>query len=175
MPKIRADALFFKLTPEQRELLFEWLIIEGISLKDARAKVQKEFGIETSLSALSSYYSRHGFSWRVEQAKAAAEAEGATLPKNIDELIRRRMKQRRFELSIGKLTLTELKALALMDGEERKLRLKETIEPAKLAIAERRVAVLERKFQESENTLKDTTLSPEQKEKKMREILGMTA
>lgn len=171
--KVRADSLFSKLKPRQRELLFEWLIIEGILLTVARDRCEAEFGIKPSLAALSNFYARHGFSWRVEQAKAAAANADAKLPADIDDQIRRRLKQRQFEFSLGELSLKELEALAAMDVDARMLALKERLDPEKVELQRRRVELLERQLAEGRKVSQDGTLTAEEKEKKMREILGM--
>src|SRR5258708_37859465 len=58
MSKLRADSTWNGLTPEQREKLDEWLFEEGLSYPLARERVQKELGIECSISGVGRYYRR---------------------------------------------------------------------------------------------------------------------
>jgi hypothetical protein len=58
MSKLRSDSVFNQLTPEQADSLEGWLFEEGISYKEARERVQKEFNLTTSLSGLRRFYQR---------------------------------------------------------------------------------------------------------------------
>jgi hypothetical protein len=69
--KVRSDSLASKLTADQRDELLTSLDA-GVALKDA-LKLLVGWGIETSLAALSRFYSTHAFGWKLERAKAAAE------------------------------------------------------------------------------------------------------
>lgn len=70
--KARADSLHAKLTPDQRDEVFAALD-SGMALKDVLSLVES-WGADSSIAALSRFYSTHAFAWRLERAKAAAEA-----------------------------------------------------------------------------------------------------
>src|ERR1700722_20083584 len=56
--KLRRDSIFAQLTNEQTERLEDWLFEDKLGYKDALEKMQKEFGVETSKSALARFYRR---------------------------------------------------------------------------------------------------------------------
>src|SRR5258706_6978157 len=58
MNKLRAESTWNELTLEQREKLDEWLFEEEVSYQEARARAQREWGIESSISSVGRYYRR---------------------------------------------------------------------------------------------------------------------
>ena len=77
MSKLRADSTWNGLTPEQREKLDEWLFEEGLSYPLARERVQKELGIECSISGVGRYYRRAVETRAVEKLAEAQDAATA--------------------------------------------------------------------------------------------------
>jgi len=143
MSKPRSDSLYARLKPEQREALFTWLIVECASFEDAAARCAEEFGLHPSVGALHAFLSRHGFAWRLEQAKAKAEELRGALPEDFDARRRQALAQREFEAAFGDLSIKELVQLRQLEIDERLAALREKIEPGKLAVQKRRVALLE--------------------------------
>lgn len=141
--KIRSDSLYAKLTPDQRELLFEWLYDEAISQEEAAVRCAEQFGLQPSITALSGFCTRHGFDFRLNRAKELANDLATTLPPNYTAQKRAALAQREFEKAFSDLSTKEIIALRQLENEERIVKLKEQIEPAKLKIAERRVSLLE--------------------------------
>ena len=76
MRKMREDSLWNKLTPEQRELLERWLFDDNLGYTEALARVQKEFGLETTTWSLSRFFRRRAQDRPVEQLAAAAVSAG---------------------------------------------------------------------------------------------------
>src|SRR5260370_40119585 len=74
MSKLRADSTWNGLTSEQREKLDEWLFEEGLSYPVARERVQKELGIECSISGVGRYYRRAVETRAVEKLAEAQDA-----------------------------------------------------------------------------------------------------
>lgn len=61
---------------EQRELLERWLFDENLGYMDARERVQKEFGLETTIWSVARFFHRRARERPVEQLlEAAASAE----------------------------------------------------------------------------------------------------
>jgi hypothetical protein len=58
MNKLRTDAVFSQLTPEQVETLEGWLFEENLGYKEALERVEKEFNVKGSLSGLRRFYRR---------------------------------------------------------------------------------------------------------------------
>jgi hypothetical protein len=140
--KTRSDSLFAKLKPAQREEIFALCVEGGTSIADGVALLKK-WGVSSSVPALSRFISSHGMSWRIDRAKAAAEATRGQLPKNWEAERSRALAQKEFELTYRDLSTKEFFMLKSAELDERAMRLKEKIEPAKLEIASRRVALLE--------------------------------
>lgn len=76
--KLRSDSVFTQLTNEQIEMLEEWLFEEKLSYKEVIEKIQKEFGVKTSQTALGRYFRRlaegRAQEWRVETIAQCLEA-----------------------------------------------------------------------------------------------------
>jgi hypothetical protein len=56
--KLRNDSTFAQLTSEQTELLEDWLFEEKLGYQEVIAKMQQEFGIKTSQTALGRFFRR---------------------------------------------------------------------------------------------------------------------
>ena len=140
--KARSDSLFAKLKPAQREELFTLLVEQGAGLADG-ITLLKKWGVSSSAPALSRFISSHGMSWRIDRAKAAAQATRGQLPKDWETERKRALAQKEFELTFRDLSAKEWYMLKSAELDERQMRLKELVEPAKLEIASRRVALLE--------------------------------
>jgi hypothetical protein len=56
--KMRSDSTWRALSRVQREQLDDWLFEEGLGYADVLGRVQKDFGLTASKSALSRYYQR---------------------------------------------------------------------------------------------------------------------
>jgi hypothetical protein len=140
--KTRSDALWSKLKPAQREELLT-LCLEGGAPLTEGLELLKSWGVRASLAGLSRCISSHGLPWRVERARAAAEVASGGLPKDWEQERRRALAMREFELTFRELSAQEWALLKARELDERAMRLKEEVEPRKLALAERRVALLE--------------------------------
>ncbi len=68
--KLRSDSVFAQLTAEQIEMLEDWLFEEKLSYKEVIEKLQQEFGVKTSQTALGRFYRRlaekRTQEWRIE-------------------------------------------------------------------------------------------------------------
>lgn len=113
--KVRSDSLYARLKPEQRELLFEWLLDEGIGNEEAAARCAEHFGLQPSESALSGFLKRHGFEWRMDRAKELANDKATSLPKDYDAKKRAALAQREFEKAFNDLSLAEVIALQRLE------------------------------------------------------------
>jgi hypothetical protein len=56
MSKLRSDAIWNTLTPEQREQIEEWLIDENLSFQAVHERGQKELGLTCSLATVGRFY-----------------------------------------------------------------------------------------------------------------------
>lgn len=168
--KPRSDSVLDQLPAQQRDALGKWLLVENVSYTEALERLRTEFGVRSSLPALSGFYQRlqqQRLLERISQAKDLARSikgelaasNTATLP--TIELIA----QRAFELAVqespdvrdlAQLTQLLLKARQ-MDLDERRIKLLET----KAAQADQAGEVVK------------SDLSPEEKVTRFREIFGM--
>ncbi|MDR1304475.1 MAG: hypothetical protein LBK76_04545 [Verrucomicrobiales bacterium] len=169
----RSDSLAAELRRKKRfDEYFSWRAAEQPSLERCLARLA-EWGIKSSLSAVHRLHkSGEAFAWRVQEAATARDSLGKTLPVDMEQAIRESVLRQCFDKTLGELSHKELMDYRAMATEERKLTLKEHVEPEKLKLAERRVALLEKKLDEAKDTLTDTKLTPEQVRERMKEILA---
>ena len=173
MSKPRSDSLYAKLTPEQRDTLLEWLVIEAVSYQVAADRMTELWGVEVSIGAVCAFFSRHGFAWRLEQAKAKANDKATMLPKDFEAKKKAALAQREFEAVFADLSAKEIIAFRQLENEERIVRLKEQLEPRKVEIAERRITLLEEREAKARETLSDPASTSAEKEARMKENFGL--
>jgi hypothetical protein len=176
MPKPRSDARLKSLPAHQREQLIRWLTDDNLSYADAKERLWQDMRVKTSTAALSQFYATECFTLRYSQAREIAETVGdaiATDPEKFDEATIALIKQKAFERAVAKSgDIDELGILFKMLGDSAKLAIKQK----ELALGERRVALLEKKAalaDEAEKITRDDTLTPAQREAKMREVFGL--
>ena len=80
---------------------------------------------------------------RMEQAMAKANDKATRVPKDFEAKKKAALAQREFEAAFSDLSAKEIIAFRQLENEERIVRLKEQLEPRKVEIAERRIALLE--------------------------------
>lgn len=81
MKKQRSDAKLKSLPAEQQAVLFQ--LLQQKSLEEARGRIAKDLGIQTSVRALSEFFAWYPLSRRLEQAATFADqlkAQLASLP-----------------------------------------------------------------------------------------------
>jgi len=109
----------------------------------ARDRMTEFWGLDVSVGAVCGFFARHGFAWRMEQAKAKAADRATKLPKDFEAKKRAALAQREFEAAYQDLSIKETIALRQLEQDERILQLKERIEPEKLKVAQRRAKAAE--------------------------------
>jgi hypothetical protein len=122
--KTRSDS---KLAPHE-DFIFQRLVDGNESYQTVADALKKELGINTSASALSTFFAKHSWRWRAERAAAQADAIKKALlkdGKNFDQAKAAAIAQREFELAASNLSVKDLVALRLADQREKSLELKE--------------------------------------------------
>jgi hypothetical protein len=73
MTKLRSDAIWNTLTPEQREKIEEWLLDKNLGYKETHKRAQRELGLGCSMSTIRRFrvYAR-----QLRAIEETAEAEG---------------------------------------------------------------------------------------------------
>lgn len=140
--KARSDSLWARCTAEQREELLVFLLEAGGGFRDALAMLEK-WGVRASLGSLSNFVSRNSMDWRLRRAAELAAEAGGKLPPAWEKSKRVAMAQKEFELAFRDLSLKEYVALERLELDKRSARTRASQEERKLAIAERRVKLLE--------------------------------
>ena len=74
MNKLRCDAIWNELTPEQREKIEEWLLKENLGVKEVHERAQKELGLGCSLSTIWRF---HGLLLKLRSVDELGESQGA--------------------------------------------------------------------------------------------------
>lgn len=176
--KPRADAKLRNLPAEQRTALTDWLVDEGITYEEALKRLQKEFGIKSSLGAICDFYKRECFGLRFRKAASFADQIVDTLKAqsdgSLDEAVALAMRQRFFDLAVSKdANLSDLETIARIQGDTVKLELKKR----DLEQKERKLVLLEKKAAQADDAanVAKSDQTPEEKERAIKAIFGITA
>lgn len=131
MRKPRSDSKLLTLPEEQQAQLAEWLLA-GIPYHRARSLLKKEFGVNTSLAALSAFWEQvctPGLLARRQQAVTTADEiaeEARARPGNFDAATIDAIKQKAFELAISPRSHPrDVKSLFMLITKSRDQNLKE--------------------------------------------------
>ena len=125
MAKPRSDSLYARLTPEQREEVFYWLLVEGKSLEEVGGHLHDQ-GIQTSQQAISNLLSTRGLEWKLERAKETAETVNAMDLGDTKEAVKQGLRKRIFEMTFRDLSVKEAVLLDRLDLDRAKLALEES-------------------------------------------------
>lgn len=176
--KPRSDSKLDSLPEHQREMLVRWLVEENVSYDDARTRLHNDFGVETSVGALQQFYARRCFTLRASEAKHFADTvvqQALANGENFDAATLALIKQKAFERAYAKNgDIDELATLARIMGDSAKLELKQR----EVAIAERRIALLENKAAQADEAAgiaANPNLTPAEKEARTKAVFGISA
>jgi hypothetical protein len=175
MHKPRSDSKLLNLPEEQQAQLAEWLL-SGLPYHKAKALIEKEFGITTSLAALSAFWDdvcSQALSARRQQAVTTADEiadEARKNPGQFDAAMIDAIKQKALAISISPQAKPgEVKSLLmiLLKSRDQELKSKD------IEIKIRRLELLEKQTQKARDLLADGTLSEDERERKMKENFGL--
>lgn len=164
--KLRKDSKFAALTDEQRDELAIYMLSGRVSLEDTQQWLASR-GVQVSTQSISEYYRLHVLPSKWQRMAETAAVLNKVEGESVTDAAHRAVAQRVFELATAPETDPEMlaKFYKLMnDGQataqgERKLRLLEQ----KAAAADDAAAAI-----------KDNTLSPAEKEARIKEIFGLS-
>jgi len=175
--KPRSDSKLDSLPEHQRESLRRWLSEENLSYEIAQQRLEQDFGVTSSISALQSFWRRRCFRQRASEAKSFTETVLKQLQgnaENFDEATLALVRQKLFERAMAKTgDIAELSTLAKIIGDSQKLALK----AQQIELQSRRLSLLEKKAaqaDEAEGVLNDGQLTPEQKEQRIKAVFGIS-
>lgn len=128
--KKRSDSTLDSLSPEQKQMLRDWLVEENLGYKEAKDRLWQDFNVRTSIGALSRFYATQCFSLASSQAKLLSEQIAADLDaeRNLDRATLALVKKAAFLRASARdseLKVNELATLAGIVGDSRKQLLKE--------------------------------------------------
>lgn len=178
MSDSRTDSLAARL---KRAGIFDeyfcWVFGERPSFADRLEWLEKH-GCSTSAGAVHRLHrSPEAAVWRTAEAAKARKAMEANLPKDLEETFRKSLLNARFNEVMGELSHKEMMDhyqleldSAHLKLKERQVALKEKTDPAKLALAERRITLLEAQAAKALKTVEDSRLSDSEKAQRIREI-----
>jgi hypothetical protein len=131
MRKPRSDSKLLTLPEEQQAQLAEWLL-SGLPYHKAKALLEKEFHVVTSLAALSAFWDEvctPGLLARRQQAVSTADEiaeEARAKPGNFDAATIDAIKQKAFELAVSpRAAPRDVKSLFMLITKNRDQTLKE--------------------------------------------------
>lgn len=138
--KRRPESLWALLkTAANRDQVFQWLIVEGISYEACSARCLESFGFSPSVGKLRTFYKTDAFEWKIEQAKIQANNEKGLLPKDFEERYREGLAQRRFEAVFNELSEKQIIALERLELDKERLKLKAAFDTKKLQQMQERI------------------------------------
>lgn len=174
--KPRSDSALDSLPAHQREQLRTWLVDENLSYEKAVERIEQDFGVRTSRSAVQQFYALRCFSLRSSEAREFAEHTVRELKnsgESFDEATIALVRQKAFERAYAKDgNLDELAVLAKILGDSRKLSLK----AQEVALTDRRIKLLEAKAAQADKAKAITgnpELSEAEKGAQLRLLFGM--
>jgi hypothetical protein len=160
--KIRSDSLFAELGRlGLRDEFFAWFATESPSY-DAMRKWLSERNLEASVGALHNLVTRGMPQWRIAKAIEAADAEALTLPPDIDEQARSRIRALRLDLAMRDISVDQALALIRLDQDKERNDL-----------AARKLAMLEAREAKAKSVVSDARLTDAERTAKMKEIFGL--
>jgi len=127
--KPRSDAKLKSLPPHQREMLVRWLAEENVSYVNAKKRLEEDFGVATSIGALSNFYATECWQRSSAQAREFAD-EAVRLAKgagsDFDTATLALIQERAFVMARTKGSdVKDLATLATIIGDSARLRLKQ--------------------------------------------------
>lgn len=167
MKKLRSDSKFARLTEDARDELAELMLSGKSSLEDIAAWMREEHGISVSCQSISEYYRRHVLPTKWRRMNRVAAALNRVDDKVVTDAAHRAVAQRVFDLS------TDPAADPHLLSEFYKLMLagqRQAVDERKLSLLEARA----RAADEAEAAIHDTSLTPEEREKAIRQIFGLS-
>jgi hypothetical protein len=170
MRKTRGDSRLDQLPDEQRGALEAWLFEEGVSYKEAVARLQAQFQVTTSLAAIHYWYHRAQARRLQERIVSAAET---------CETIKGDLQKSAPELAAATIDLVAQHAFEMLtvdqpDPKQVKSFLTVLLKARQQSLDERKVALLEQRAHQAEEAEKvaGSDLSPEEQAKRIREIFA---
>ena len=160
--KIRSDSLFAELgRANLRDDFFAWFAVATPSYAEMVAWLA-ERGVKSSLAALHNLVTVHYAQWRIQKSIEAADAEALSLPDNVDQVTRDRIRGLRLDLAMRDITVDQALSLIRLDQDREKNE-----------IAGRKLALLEAREAKLNETISDPSLTPEEQMAKFKAILGV--
>jgi hypothetical protein len=114
----RTDSVWSRLTPDQRDELFQGLL-DGIGLTGGQ-KLLDAWGFKVSLQTVSKLMYAHGLEWRMAKAREAAAAVGVD-EADLDDQRKKALALQRHQAVFDQLSVKEMVALAKLEIEETKV------------------------------------------------------
>ncbi|WP_009965327.1 hypothetical protein [Verrucomicrobium spinosum] len=167
--KPRGDAKLKTLPEELQEEIWERL---GKGTHAAVRKwLQQEMDIATSLGALSEFYSWYGLRRDLQEADSEVTSLMQLIKEGEYSLDTQQLE------SLGN-TLFLLKARSSGDWKQHKAAVELLLKSRKVAVEERKVAILEQKAAQADKAkelLGDKALTPEERDRKMKAVFGISS
>lgn len=173
----RSDSLAVRLKrADLFDEYFSWWLQERPSFSDRLEWLEKHECTASAGALHRLHRSPEAGQWRSAEAAKARAVMDATLPKDIDDTIRKALLDQRFNAVMGELSHKELMDHYMVEASSETLRLKAEalrIKQEDLKLKERRIEMLEAQLTEAKGILTDQALTPEQRELRMKQQFGI--
>ena len=167
MRKPNVQSPLDRLDDAKQHKLYE--LLKGTSYEDALPKVRAEFGVRTSVAALSRFMKRRGVVEHLRESVYASEAFAESEDvKALDRRKRAAVVSAMWEVLNAKDVDSIVKLgrlIASMDAGRR--------DDDALRLAREKFEASERRAAQAKETISDRKLTPEERESKLKEIFGL--
>lgn len=172
--KIRGDSKLDQLPDEAFSALRDWFAVENVTYVQAQDRLREQYGVETSMGALTNFFQNHCVGFKLRKARDFAEEVGKVIAEGdnqFGETTIELIKQKAFErAAANEASIEDLVSFMKILGDTKKLE----IQQSKLDIESRRVALLEAKaaaFDKIDAAANDDNLTAEQRLEQIRKGL----
>jgi hypothetical protein len=160
--KIRSDSLYATLGRlGHLDDFFAWYQAECPSYEAMREWLSERH-VSSSLAAIHNLITYHLQQWRISKAIAAADAEALSLPENIDDQTRARIKALRLDLAMRDISVDQALALIRLDQDKERTDL-----------AAKKLAMLQAREAKTRDVVADSKLSDAERTQRIKQIFGM--
>ena len=175
----RSDSLHDRLTQEQRDELM-------ITMIEARGKraikglaLLKSWGVQSSLTSVTTYFSRYNFAWRLERGAWVARQTNKMSDFALEQkkLLAQRLFAQAADVNADPRFLILLRGLELQQDKiaqrDRLAKTQNRLDLRRLKLTERKLQLLEERVEKARAVIGDSKLSPEEMKARFNEVFGL--
>mgnify|MGYP006946107602 FL=1 len=155
-----------------KRLVVEWAMEDGLPYEEIGIRLKDSYGVETSEGALCNFVQRHSLGWRLDSANRAAQELAAEMPAELSDALKKAALSKVYALTFEEMSAKD--AVKIANLARQNIRDERTLEALerRLAIAEEQHAAAMAQIAAAKGAAADTTLTAEERERRIKEIFG---